>query len=169
MFIATALLGLASASSSSSSSTELPTTNITTSGHNITALGSPTTFYPCKGFALDNNIFDIKEIILDPNPPKKGSDVKVVVRGHVNEAITEGAYIKATVKKGVLKHSFNFDFCQGVQAGCPVAVGDVEFWTGQYIPKIVPGGKAKIYFRPYTVDERIMGCVEVPVTLVKKS
>ncbi|KAJ4420046.1 Phosphatidylglycerol/phosphatidylinositol transfer protein [Gnomoniopsis sp. IMI 355080] len=162
-FIVTALLGLASASSS----TELPTANITISGDNVTALGASTPFYPCKGFALDNNIFDIKEVILDPNPPRKGSDVKIVVRGHVNQGIANGAYIKATVKKGVLKHSFNFDFCQGVQAGCPVAAGDVEFWTGKHVPKLAPGGKAKIYLRPYTVDERIMGCVEVPVTLVK--
>ncbi|KAJ4394500.1 Phosphatidylglycerol/phosphatidylinositol transfer protein [Gnomoniopsis smithogilvyi] len=160
-----ALLGLASPSST----TDLLTADIATSENNITSLNAPTPveFYPCKKFTLDNNIFDVKEITLDPNPPKKGTDVRIVARGHLKETIAQGAYLKATIKKGALKHTLDFDFCKGIEAGCPVAAGDVEFWTGQYISKRVPRGKAKIQFRPYTVDHRIMGCVEVPITVVK--
>lgn len=165
--IAATLLSLASASSWSV--TEVRAANSTFGADDVASVHSSelTEFYACNKFSLQNNIFDIKEVTLNPNPPRKKTDVKIVVRGHIKESIERGAYIKATIKKGALKHTLDYDFCKGIETGCPVPAGDVVFWTGQYISKLVPSGMAKIQFRPYTADGRIMGCVEVPVTLVE--
>lgn len=145
---------------------EANTTALSFNTSSITA-PEPIEFSACKGFSLENNTFDIAEVTLDPNPPRKKQDVKIVVRGHLNETIEQGAYVKVTLKKGILKHTLDFDFCKGIVSGCPVAAGDIEFWTGQYISNIVPKGKAKVMVKPFTKDGKVMGCVEVPVKLVK--
>lgn len=176
LFLPTILLSLASAyavqdmqggNNTTLAVQDMQGVNDTTHDAAVTAAPAPVEFHACKGFSLHDSIFDVTEVTLDPNPPRKKQSVRIVVRGHLNETVEQGAYVKATVKKGILHHTLDFDFCKGIVAGCPVPAGDVEFWTGQYIAGFIPKGEALIRVKPFTKDKRPMGCIEVPINLVK--
>lgn len=124
-------------------------------------------FTTCRDFQLPHNIFNIGEVILDPNPPQKGRNLHIVLRGNLSEPVEKGAYLKVALKLGILKQTLKFDFCKGVEAGCPAPAGPVEFWTGKNIPKFIPRGTAQVQIRPYTKHKKIMGCVESEIELVK--
>lgn len=161
--ILTVLLGAASALHATVSA-NINTTEVS-SRYNIQPGPHSMDFHACKTLSPDDSIYEVKSITLDPYPPRKKKDVRIVVRGILKDKIDQGAYVKVTVSKGILKHTLDFDFCKGIIQGCPVGSGDVEFWTGQYISGLIPSGKATIMVKPFTTDGRMMSCVEVPVVL----
>lgn len=147
-FTLSALLGLASASAIplTSSTTSALVPNITPSLPDFTptlvntteATGpSPIDFHACSGFDAANSLFDIQEVTIDPKPIKKRQDVHIVTRGQLKRKVGQGAAVAINIIKGNKRHQLDYDFCKGIQSGCPVEPGAVEWWTGQHISGLV--------------------------------
>lgn len=106
---------------------------------NVTDLNEPVSidFHACPGYDLSNNVFDIKEITIDPKPIKKQALYHVVTRGNLKQTLGEGANVSITYIVGTHEYKFDYDFCKGVSAGCPAEPGALEWGTGQHISGLV--------------------------------
>ncbi|MEU1534948.1 ML domain-containing protein [Streptomyces fagopyri] len=119
----------------------------------------------------------IESVTLIPDPPARGSEVKMLIKGHVQNAIEDGAYYDLTVKLGLIKllHK-QVDLFEEIRsgvlsvspdpAGGPIKPGDVELTHTVKLPKEVPPAKFKLEIRGVTAAEDNLLALNLKVDLI---
>ncbi|KAL6304295.1 ML domain-containing protein [Sparassis latifolia] len=116
----------------------------------------------------------IQSIEVSPDPPEKGADLTVTVRGVADKAVEEGAYADVTVKVGAIKllHK-EFDVCEearnaNVDLACPVTEGDHQVIHTVTLPKEIPAALFSVNVQGYTVDDEDLLCLNLWIDFRKK-
>ncbi|KAG6842588.1 Phosphatidylglycerol/phosphatidylinositol transfer protein [Blastosporella zonata] len=120
-----------------------------------------------------NDVIQIDNIQVSPDPPKPGHDLTVKVKGKAVSGIEEGAYADVTVKLGLIKliHK-QFDLCEEARAAnasvqCPVEPGDYEVTHTVALPKEIPQAKFSIDVQGYTANDDDMLCLKLKVDFMR--
>ncbi|EGX92805.1 phosphatidylglycerol / phosphatidylinositol transfer protein [Cordyceps militaris CM01] len=121
----------------------------------------------CDGDHSDDQI-TIKKVDLDPNPPKAGQELLIKASGTVKETIRKGAYVKVTVKYGLIRlMSMTADLCEqigNVNMTCPVEAGDQTIEKIVKLPAEIPPGKYNVVADVYNADDEQITCLTAAVT-----
>ncbi|KAJ4397762.1 Phosphatidylglycerol/phosphatidylinositol transfer protein [Gnomoniopsis smithogilvyi] len=102
--------------------------------------GGPMEFVNCHGFDGDKAGFAIGEIALSPNPPIRGQDLNITIKGDLRAKMDQGAVVKVKVWKfGIAFAKLTFDWCENIQGiSCPVEPGPVTFFKTQNLDRRIP-------------------------------
>ncbi|TGJ83314.1 hypothetical protein E0Z10_g5465 [Xylaria hypoxylon] len=110
----------------------------------------------------------IEKVDLLPNPPESGTKLVIHASGTVSEPIQTGAYVKLTVKYGLIRLiSTTADLCEQVEnvdLKCPIEKGVLSITKDVDIPKEVPPGTYNVFADVYNSDDTPITCLEASVT-----
>lgn len=115
----------------------------------------------------EQQILDLKSIIVDPNPPLRGENLTFTAEGVLSKDIEEGAYVEVDVRYGFIKlvHQ-TFDLCEEiskVDLTCPILKGKQVIRKEVEIPAEVPPGRYFVNARAYTKDDEFITCLSATV------
>ncbi|KAF2973565.1 hypothetical protein GQX73_g62 [Xylaria multiplex] len=114
----------------------------------------------------------IEKVDLLPNPPESGAKLIIHATGTVFEPIEKGAYVKLTVKYGLIRLiSTTADLCdqvENVDLKCPIEKGVLSITKAVDIPKEVPPGTYNVFADVYNSDDTPITCLEASVTFGSK-
>jgi hypothetical protein len=100
----------------------------------------------------EDDAMNVTSVSLSPDPPAKGADLTVSIRGELFEPLNVGAYLVAKVKKGTITFpQIRFSACDYIVGGCPVAKNITEVNMLFQIPKYAPGGEYDVKAMLYNV------------------
>ncbi|WP_331745949.1 ML domain-containing protein [Streptomyces virginiae] len=126
------------------------------------------------------DVLEIQSIEVTPDPPVRGKNLKMTIKGTAKQEITDGAYMRATVKLGLIKLlTKEFDLLQllkgdtsngwtltraGGPSAEPIKPGDVELiWAFEPLPKETPPGKFAVDLAAYTADDEDLFSITLKV------
>ncbi|KAJ3486358.1 hypothetical protein NLG97_g6635 [Lecanicillium saksenae] len=114
------------------------------------------------------DLITIKKVDLDPNPPKAGKELLIKASGTVKQRIEEGAYVKLTVKYGLIKLlTTTADLCEqigNIDMKCPLEEGDQTIEKTVELPVEIPPGKYTVFADVYNADDTPITCLTATVT-----
>ncbi|KAE8131470.1 putative ML domain protein [Aspergillus pseudotamarii] len=111
-----------------------------------------------------DDILDIKQVDLSPNPPLPGKTLVITASGTLHEKIEDGAYVLLEVKYGLitlLRQTANL--CEqlvNVDLKCPLGPGDMTLTKQVDLPKQIPPGKYTVQADVYTKDNERITCLK---------
>ncbi|KAL8694306.1 MAG: hypothetical protein Q9218_001011 [Villophora microphyllina] len=115
-----------------------------------------------------NFILTIKNVDLDPNPPKKGNALQIKAKGNFTEKIEQDAYINLSVKYGLITLvNTKADLCEQmkeVDETCPLD-GVKDFTKEVTLPKEIPPGRYTVLADVYTKDDEKVTCLKAQVAV----
>ncbi|TFY52737.1 hypothetical protein EVJ58_g9846 [Rhodofomes roseus] len=116
-----------------------------------------------------SHLIRIDDIAITPDPPQKGQEMSVTVKGTAKDQIEDGAYVDVVVKVGAIKIlQKEFDVCEEARNAnasiqCPVQEGKHEVTQTVDLPKEIPPAPFKVSIRGYTVDDEDLACVDIEI------
>ncbi|OAA62365.1 phosphatidylglycerol / phosphatidylinositol transfer protein [Cordyceps fumosorosea ARSEF 2679] len=114
------------------------------------------------------DLITIESVDLDPNPPKAGQELLIKASGTVKETIEQGAYVKLTVKYGLIKLlTQTADLCEqvgNVDLKCPIEKGEQTIEKTVKLPVEIPPGKYTVLADVYNADDTPITCLTATVT-----
>ncbi|WPK25406.1 hypothetical protein PUMCH_002719 [Australozyma saopauloensis] len=122
--------------------------------------------------ALNPQILDLQEVIIDPSPPVKGQNLTFSATGYLSKDVEDGAYVEVDVRFGFIRliHQ-TYDLCEQVEnvdLECPIKKGKQVITKQVEIPAEVPPGKYVVNARAFDKDDKLITCltatVEFPAT-----
>ncbi|KAI0830688.1 ML domain-containing protein [Trametes gibbosa] len=135
-------------------------------------LNNPSSLAPSKDWdwtdcGSDTHIVRINSIEVSPDPPKRGEDLTITVKGDAKDQVKDGAYADVTVKVGVIKLlQKEFDVCEEAEKAnasirCPVEKGHHEVTQTVALPKEIPPAQFKVNIRGYTEEDEDLLCMDL--------
>ncbi|TQV93164.1 hypothetical protein V2A60_003518 [Cordyceps javanica] len=113
------------------------------------------------------DLITIKNVDLAPNPPKAGQELLIKASGTVKQTIEQGAYVKLTVKYGLIRLlTTTADLCEqvgNVDLKCPIEKGDQTIEKIVKLPVEIPPGKYTVLADVYTADDTQITCLTATV------
>lgn len=110
-----------------------------------------------------NQILDLQQLDLSPNPPERGNNLTIIAKGYVSDDIIDGAYVDVVVTFGYIKLiSQTYDLCEelpNVDMKCPINKGNYELTKEVEIPGEVPPGKYVVTARAYNYNDELITCL----------
>jgi hypothetical protein len=87
-------------------------------------------------------ILQIKEVTLNPDPPRKGQALNIKATGIFSEAVTKGSYAQVIVKYGLVRLlNQTYDLCDNIgqaNISCPIGPGEITLEHNIDLPKEIP-------------------------------
>ncbi|KAG2217556.1 hypothetical protein INT45_006723, partial [Circinella minor] len=116
----------------------------------------------------DNDLLTIKEIKLNPDPPRAGEKLTVDFKGTLKEDVSDGTTIEVTVKYGVVQLiKKKFDFCDEaskIDEECPIKKGELNITKDVDLPKEIRKlfiiGRYSVHAVIVTPDEKQVTCLD---------
>ncbi|KAI9278852.1 ML domain-containing protein [Phascolomyces articulosus] len=112
----------------------------------------------------DNDLLTIKDITLNPDPPRAGEKLTVDFEGTLKEDVPEGSIVEITVKYGVVQLiKKKFDFCQEadkVDEECPIKAGELVITKDVDLPKEIPPGRYSVHAVITTPEDKQVTCLD---------
>ncbi|TPX62360.1 hypothetical protein PhCBS80983_g00561 [Powellomyces hirtus] len=116
-----------------------------------------------------DDLFHPESITLTPDPPRRGEDLTIDVKGTLDETVDGGAYADVRVKLGLIKLvDTRLDLCEEIKKidrQCPIEKGPVEINTTVKIPGELPPGKYQVHMDLVNFDEKHIGCFQAEFRL----
>ncbi|MFG2715677.1 ML domain-containing protein [Streptomyces goshikiensis] len=127
---------------------------------------------------LPTDVLEIRSIEVTPDPPVRGRDLKVTIEATAKQEITGGAYMRATVKLGLIKLlTKEFDLFQLLKGDTsngwtltrasgpsadPITPGEVKL-IGAFEPlsKQIPPGKFNVDVSAFTADDEDLFSIKI--------
>ncbi|EPS39043.1 hypothetical protein H072_7178 [Dactylellina haptotyla CBS 200.50] len=133
---------------------------------------SPIHFCKENNYNRKNDLVDIENISIDPNPPAVGQNLHLDVSGTLKERIDQGSKLFVEVKLGYItlikKH---FDFCDlltqaDANVSCPLEPGYLHVIKDQELPTQIPPGKFIVTAHLFTDEDEtnLVTCLHTEVT-----
>ncbi|MDV5146227.1 ML domain-containing protein [Streptomyces sp. SBC-4] len=124
----------------------------------------------------------IESAILTPDTVKPGGEVKLTIKGTVQQAIEDGAYLDVSVKLGLVKLlQKRFDLLGELRngptggwaatpdpAGGPIKPGKVELTYTMQLQRETPPSKFVVNVRAYTVDDDELASLDFRIDLLPR-
>ncbi|KAF3072471.1 putative phosphatidylglycerol/phosphatidylinositol transfer protein precursor [Trichoderma pleuroticola] len=121
----------------------------------------------------DDDLIEIKKVDLAPNPPKPGKALLITASGVVKKTITTGAYVKVTVKYGLIQLlSTTADLCEqldNVDLACPLENGQMTITKSVDLPSAIPPGTYSVLADVYSADDEKITCLKATVNFPRPS
>lgn len=93
----------------------------------------------------DSDMMEVNDVVLIPDPPKRGQNLTVEISGWLKDDLEDGAYMLATVRKSGIKFpQFKLPVCEYLDSRCPVEKGLRTLSMTFEIPGLMPGGGYEI-------------------------
>lgn len=110
------------------------------------------------------NILQIDQVDLSPNPPKPGEVLTITASGTFNQPVEKGAYVNLVVKYGLItliKQTADLcDQVSNVDLKCPLNAGKMTLTKQVELPKQIPPGKYSVLADVYTKSSEHVTCLE---------
>ncbi|KAJ2983841.1 hypothetical protein NQ176_g395 [Zarea fungicola] len=120
----------------------------------------------CNGDHSDD-LITIEKVDLSPNPPLAGKQLLIKASGTVKETINEGAYVKLTVKYGLIKLlTTKADLCEqfgNIDMKCPLEKGKQTIEKTVELPVEIPPGKYTVIADVFNADDTPITCLTATV------
>jgi hypothetical protein len=116
-------------------------------------------------------IFQLENLMVEPESPKAGDKVKIRLSGKLKEDIVRHGEVRIRVKFGVLTVVDQIsDFCEALTqipdvAKCPLKAGDYSIVKEQTLPSSLPPGKYTINITAKNESGKQIVCVQGVFTL----
>ncbi|EMD42176.1 hypothetical protein CERSUDRAFT_79775 [Gelatoporia subvermispora B] len=117
----------------------------------------------------DSDPVQIQSIDISPDPPERGQNLTVTVKGFANKQIKDGAYADVVVKVGAIKLlQKEFDLCDearnaDAEIQCPVEEGQHEVTHSVALPREIPYAPFSVHIQGYTDEDEEMTCVDIKI------
>ncbi|KAJ3087286.1 Phosphatidylglycerol/phosphatidylinositol transfer protein [Quaeritorhiza haematococci] len=112
----------------------------------------------------EGDIFQLKSLVISPDPPKRGQSLDIMINGTLSEDIVPGAYAEVKVKLGLVKlFDGRIDFCEEIkQVGeeCPIPKGPLGIAKTVDIPSELPPGRYMVHVTAHNADELPIACLD---------
>lgn len=117
--------------------------------------------------AINPQILDLQEVIIDPSPPAKGQNLTFSATGYLSKDIEDGAYVEVDVRFGFIRliHQ-TYDLCEqvgNVDLECPIKKGKQVITKEVEIPAEVPPGKYTVNARAFDKNDVLITCLTATV------
>ncbi|KAJ3009901.1 Phosphatidylglycerol/phosphatidylinositol transfer protein [Thoreauomyces humboldtii] len=110
------------------------------------------------------DLFHPTSIDINPDPPRRGEELVVDVKGTLDETVAAGAYADVTVKLGLIKLlDTRLNLCDEItkiDRECPIEKGPVDINTTVKIPGELPPGYYKVHLQAYNYDDKPIACID---------
>ncbi|OCH95825.1 hypothetical protein OBBRIDRAFT_809664 [Obba rivulosa] len=122
----------------------------------------------------DSDPVQIESIDISPDPPERGQNLTVTVKGTAVKKIEEGAYADVVVKVGAIRLlQKEFDLCEearnaDAEIKCPVEEGHHEVTHTVALPKEIPYAPFSVHIQGYTAEDEEMTCVDIKIDFRKR-
>ncbi|UKZ73604.1 hypothetical protein TrVFT333_001252 [Trichoderma virens FT-333] len=107
----------------------------------------------------DDDLIQITKVDLAPNPRSPSGDVK--------KTVTQGAYVKVTVKYGLIQLlTTTADLCEqlgNVDLSCPLETGKMTITKSVDLPSAIPPGTYNVLADVYSADDEKITCLKATV------
>lgn len=119
------------------------------------------------GTALD--IVQIESLEISPDPPERGQNLTITVKGNATEQVEEGAYASVIISIGGIKlPPKEYDLCEEARNAnasiqCPIEEGEHKVSETVELPKEIPAWPISIHVQGYTADDRELTCANFVV------
>jgi len=131
-------------------------------GHSDFEANTSVEWYSCSSA---DSVLIIDEIILRPDPPKRGKKVKIELYGFLLRDIEVGSRIKIAIKYGsILIYKDNLSLCDLVP--CPMERGELYATYETDIYSYIPRGTYKADAYAWEPDNQEIACAYGKVRLV---
>ncbi|KAH6607765.1 putative phosphatidylglycerol/phosphatidylinositol transfer protein precursor [Trichoderma cornu-damae] len=121
----------------------------------------------------DGDLIQIRKVDLAPNPPKPGESLLITASGDVKRTIDKGAYVKLTVKYGLIQLlSTTADLCEqlgNVDLSCPLESGTLTVTKSVDLPSAIPPGTYNVLADVYSADDEPITCLKASVNFPRPS
>ncbi|KAI8594014.1 ML domain-containing protein [Geranomyces variabilis] len=115
------------------------------------------------------DLFHPESIILTPDPPRRGENLNVDIKGTLDETVDKGAYADVRVKLGLIKLvDTRLDLCdetKKIDEECPIEKGPLNVNTDVKIPGEIPPGNYQVHLDLTNFDGKHIGCFEAKFRL----
>ncbi|OCH92508.1 hypothetical protein OBBRIDRAFT_726717 [Obba rivulosa] len=116
-----------------------------------------------------SDIVEIKSLEINPDPPEKGQNLTITVKGVAKEQIEDGAYASVVITIGGIKlPPKEYDLCEEARKAnasiqCPIEKGEHEVTQTVELPKEIPNWPISIQAQGFTADDRDLTCANFMV------
>ncbi|KND00757.1 sterol transporter [Spizellomyces punctatus DAOM BR117] len=116
-----------------------------------------------------DDIFHLESITVTPDPPKRGENLTVDVKGYLDEDVDAGAYADVRVKLGLIKLlDTRINLCDEItriDRECPIEKGPVHINHTVELPRELPPGKYQVFIDVTNYDEKHAACLKAEFRL----
>lgn len=115
----------------------------------------------------------VRKMEMNPDPPQPGTELRVHIKGTVQETIKDGAYVDVAIKAGlitILRKTLNLGeeiragrLTSSPQPGLPFTPGDIDLIYTLQLPKEISQGRFTASCRAHTVDDHDLSCLDINV------
>ncbi|KAI9012895.1 ML domain-containing protein [Gaertneriomyces semiglobifer] len=125
----------------------------------------PLLFQPAviKDCGLPSDIFHLESFTVSPDPPQRGEDLTVDVKGTLDEAIDKGAFAEVRVRLGLIKLvDTKIDLCDeihNIDRECPVEEGPLHINHTVKLPREIPPGRYQVNVDVTNFDGKHTACI----------
>ncbi|KAJ3299148.1 Phosphatidylglycerol/phosphatidylinositol transfer protein [Borealophlyctis nickersoniae] len=116
-----------------------------------------------------DDIWHPEYIKINPDPPRRGEQLEIDVKGILDETVDKGAYVDVTVKLGIIKLlDKRFDLCdeaQNINKTCPIEKGEERITHSVELPRELPPGKYQIHVDVYNFNDKHAACIDAEFRL----
>ncbi|EPZ35323.1 hypothetical protein O9G_000719 [Rozella allomycis CSF55] len=112
----------------------------------------------------DNDVFELQDVIINPDPPKVGSSLNITVVGNLKSVIDQGSYVKVRVRYGLITVvNTKIDLCKEISdypelPQCPVQPGRIAISEVTDMPD-APKGFYRADISGFTASNAQIFCV----------
>ncbi|KAI8593693.1 ML domain-containing protein [Geranomyces variabilis] len=143
-----------------------PSSSSSSSSSSIYILGDTGSIEKCGS---DADLFHPESIILTPDPPRRGENLNVDIKGTLDETVDKNAYADVRVKLGLIKLvDTRLDLCdetKKIDRECPIEKGPLNVNTDVKIPGEIPPGNYQVHLELTNFDGKHIGCFEAKFRL----
>ncbi|KAJ3182997.1 Phosphatidylglycerol/phosphatidylinositol transfer protein [Geranomyces variabilis] len=115
------------------------------------------------------DLFHPESITLTPDPPRRGENLNVDIKGTLDETVDKGAYADVRVKLGLIKLvDTRLDLCdetKKIDRECPIEKGPLNVNTDVKIPGEIPPGNYQVHLDLTNFDGKHIGCFQAKFRL----
>jgi hypothetical protein len=108
---------------------------------------------------IDTDLFILDSITLTPDPPQRGQNLRVVVKGQVKDTVADGKVdVKVKLGKYITILNKQYQLCElagEFEETCPISDGTKEWVKDIELPAVIPPGR-------FTADVKITTGEESP-------
>jgi hypothetical protein len=118
------------------------------------------------------NSFEVTRLAISPDPPQRGQQLTVTVRGHLAKRVAEGSvlelevrYMRIRLVKQRMDVCQELDKVENAPEYCPIEAGDKDWRYSVELPQQVPPGKYNIQLNLRDQDDQQVWCSTIDLEM----
>ncbi|KAI3659485.1 hypothetical protein MP638_004547 [Amoeboaphelidium occidentale] len=114
----------------------------------------------------DQNTFELKSLVINPNPPQKGKELSIDAEGYLAHDVTDGSVVQVSVAiNGRPFLTRELDLCEETSKDpnapqCPLTAGDKKITYKVQLPEKIPNFKYDVTARIIDQQNRQVLCAK---------